>query len=189
MTLRNHIGGVAPKEKHRIGSNKAVKQSNRSVPKTCNKDYILPDCLRALYGTLNYTVQVPEENSIGLTNYLGEISNRSDVKTFLEGLRSDAVVAADTFKVVSINGGSESTHSITKGKNKEGNLDAQTILGISHPVPLTTFNVGGKPPFEPDKATRELLPLVIASYPLSCQGVPIFISPFPNSTISASTGC
>ena len=31
------------------------------------------ECLRCLYGTINYTPRVPEKNMIGVTNYLNEV--------------------------------------------------------------------------------------------------------------------
>lgn len=32
------------------------------------------ECLRCLYGTIDYTPQVPDKNMIGVTNYLNEVS-------------------------------------------------------------------------------------------------------------------
>ena len=38
-------------------------------------------------------------------------------------------------------------------RGQEGNLDAELILGIGHPLPMTTFNTGGDPPpFTPNLA-------------------------------------
>ena len=36
----------------------------------------------------------------------------------------------------------------------EGNLDAETIIGITYPTKLFTFNTGGEPPFIQDAATQ-----------------------------------
>lgn len=32
-------------------------------------------------------------------------------------------------------------------------MDAETIIGITYPTPLTTYNTGGSPPFQPDAVT------------------------------------
>jgi tripeptidyl-peptidase I len=34
--------------------------------------------------------------------------------------------------------------------SKEAVLDAETILGMTFPIPVTSFSTGGSPPFEPD---------------------------------------
>lgn len=144
----------------RFPSPKDRKPDNRTIAQVCNVSTVTPICLRTLYGTIDYQPQVSDKISIGLTNFLEEVSNRSDAKYFLERLRPDAVTAADTFKVVSINGGDDQQSPNTpaqsrKLKAQEGNLDAQTIIGICYPIPLTTFNIGGQPPFIAEKAMRK----------------------------------
>ena len=44
----------------------------------------------------------------------------------------------------------ETTKQLKAGIGLEGNLDIQTVLGISWPVPATAYSTGGKPPFKPD---------------------------------------
>lgn len=128
------------------------------VPDVCNTTYVTPQCLRTYYGTLDYAVQVPGQNRIGLTNYLNETSKRTDVKSFLQQFRPDAVSAADNFTIEVINGGDNTQTPNTAeqndaGKNMEGNLDAETILAFGYPTPLTAYNTGGEPPFTPDAST------------------------------------
>ena len=36
--------------------------------------HVTPDCLRTVYGTINYKPQVPGKNKVALTDYLGEVS-------------------------------------------------------------------------------------------------------------------
>ena len=73
--------------------------------------------------------------------------------------RKEAVSEAETFKVVVINGGDnqqtpDTPAQLAAGKDLEGNLDAETIIGIDYPTPLTAFTTGGMPPFDPDDLTR-----------------------------------
>lgn len=131
------------------------------VAKACNPSGITPLCLRTLYGTKSYKPQVPGKNQIGLTDFLGEANNRSDVQIFLEKYRKDAVSEAQTFTVDVINGGDnqqtpDTPEQLDAGKDLEGNLDAETIIGIGYPTPLTAFTTGGMPPFQADAYTRKL---------------------------------
>ena len=135
---------------------------NNTVAAACNTSAVTPTCLRTLYGTIDYTPQVPDKVSVGLTDFLGEANNRSDVGIFLERFRPDAVSAAESFTVAVINGGDnqqtpDTPEQLDAGKDLEGNLDAETIIGIGYPIPLTAFTTGGKPPFVADLATRKHL--------------------------------
>jgi tripeptidyl-peptidase I len=132
--------------------------SDPTVPQACNVSAVTPLCLRTLYGTVNYKPQVPGKNRVGLTDYLGESNNRSDVRLFLQNFRPDAVSAASSFKVTVINNGSnnqqqENATALAAGTELEGNLDAETIIGIDYPTPLEAFTTGGSPPYIPDDAT------------------------------------
>ena len=61
----------------------------------------------------------------------------------MKNFRPKAVAAADDFEFVIINNAS----------NRQGNLDAQEVLSISWPTPMTAFSTGGSPPYNPDLAT------------------------------------
>jgi len=130
----------------------------QSVAQVCNTSHVTPTCLRTLYGTIDYKPQVPGINKVGLTDYLGESNNRSDVLLFLEQFRPDAVSAAYNFTVeVIANGDDQQTpdtpEQLEAGKDVEGNLDAETIIGLDYPTPLIAFTTGGSPPFVPDDNT------------------------------------
>lgn len=132
--------------------------NNMTVAQACDVTAVTPLCLRTLYGTIDYTPQVPGANKVGLTNYLGEANNRSDVSIFLRTFRPEAASAAYTFKTYVVAGGDnqqtpDNATQLDAGKDLEGNLDAETILGIDYPTPLTTYNTGGSPPFIPDAFT------------------------------------
>jgi tripeptidyl-peptidase-1 len=109
-------------------------------------------------GTLDYTVQSSNSNQIALTNYLGEANNRSDVAIFLQQFRPEAAGAAYNFTVQVIADGDDqqtpnNATQLTAGKDTEGNLDAETILAMTWPTPLTAYSTGGSPPYTPDALT------------------------------------
>jgi len=142
--------------------------SDVGVAKACNASAVTPICLRTLYGTKSYKPQVPGKNQVGLTDFLGEANNRSDVQIFLQMFRKGAVSEAQTFTVDVINGGDnqqtpDTPAQLAAGKDLEGNLDAETIIGIGYPTPLTAFTTGGMPPFNPDAQTRKSLSRCVSS--------------------------
>ena len=141
-----------------INHAKASPSATGSALAVCDQELVTLLCLRTLYGTIDYTPKVPGKNKVGLNNFLGESNNRSDVHLFLEQYRPEAAAAAYQFKIEIIaNGNNEQTQeNITEledGKDLEGNLDAETILGIDWPTPLTAFTTGGSPPYDPDLNT------------------------------------
>jgi tripeptidyl-peptidase-1 len=158
--LRANPHGVAAKRStdlkavpgHFVPPAKIVAENLTGIAAVCNFSAVTPTCLRTLYDTIDYTTQVPGKNSIGLNDFLGETNNRSDTQLFLEMFRPDAVSAAYTFKQVSIAGGTvQQTPNDTVGL--EGNLDIETIIGITYPTPATAFSTGGSPPYIPDLLT------------------------------------
>ncbi|PNS16473.1 Protease KEX1 [Sphaceloma murrayae] len=124
----------------------------------CNATFVTLDCLRTLYGTLNYTAKAAKKNSVAINNYLNETNRRDDAKKFLQTFRPEAVAAADEFQFVIIDNapnyqGPNLTEFVAADADVEGNLDAQLVLGISYPTPLTAFSTGGSPPFLPSLST------------------------------------
>lgn len=86
------------------------------------------------------------------------IWQRSDVSIYLQNFRPEAAAAAFEFHVEVIDNGDnqqtpDNLTQLADGKDLEGNLDAETILGIDWPTPLTAFTTGGSPPFIPDLNT------------------------------------
>ncbi|KAF2769315.1 tripeptidyl peptidase-like protein [Teratosphaeria nubilosa] len=127
-----------------------------SVDVVCDTAAVTPDCLRTLYGTIDYKAQVPGKNVMALTDYLGEINNRSDTEIYLKNYRPDAISAAYTFSQISIAGGTlqqtpENATQLYDETGVEGNLDVETLLGIGYPTPLVAYSTGEvNPPFSPD---------------------------------------
>jgi tripeptidyl-peptidase-1 len=126
----------------------AAASNSTSLNSVCNFGAMTTKCLSALYNTVNYTPQVPGENKIGFTNYLGQVSSRSDAKLYLENFRPEAVNSSSAITQVSIANGP--VDNSTAGAGTEGDLDLQTILGLVYPTPVTLFSTGGSPPFDPD---------------------------------------
>ena len=106
--------------------------ANSSVAAVCNFSLVTPGCLRTIYGTINYTAQVPGTNKVALADYLGEVNSRPDIAQFLQLYRPEAAAAANEFEKISIAGGpinDLNSTEITDRIGIEGNLDAETILG------------------------------------------------------------
>ncbi|KIX05413.1 uncharacterized protein Z518_06285 [Rhinocladiella mackenziei CBS 650.93] len=121
-----------------------------TLRRVCNFGGMTTQCLRTLYNTVNYTAQVPDQNKIGFTNYLGQVSSRADAKLYLQNFRPEAVNSPLSVKQVSINDGPLDNGTVG---GVEGNLDLETILGLVYPTPVTLYSTGGMPPFEPDLHT------------------------------------
>ena len=131
--------------------------SNETIAKVCKFFPVTIECFRTLYGTINYVQKVPGLNKIGFNNYLNQTPIRPDIAKFLQEWRPEAEKTAYTFKSISIDGGLPAQDTpLTPAQVKAGdhwgeaNLDAQTILGMTYPQPVTSYSTGGSPPFIPD---------------------------------------
>jgi tripeptidyl-peptidase-1 len=49
----------------------------------------------------------------------------------------------------------ENSTELDQGVGLEGNLDAETVLGISYPTPMIVYNTDGAPPFKADAFTPD----------------------------------
>jgi tripeptidyl-peptidase-1 len=134
--------------------------SNPDIAAVCNVSSVTPECFATLYKTKGYKTRASDKNSVGFTNYLGEIPIRPDTKLFLAKYRPEAVSSATTFKQYSIDGGPVQDGPLTanqsaEGISREANLDVQAISGISWKTPIVSYSTGGQPPFIPDPSTPE----------------------------------
>jgi tripeptidyl-peptidase I len=118
------------------------------IAQVCNASRITPDCLRTLYGTKTYTPKVPAKSKIGYCNYLGETTLQSDLDQFTNTFRSDAQGAKINFELVNGAANQQVLDQATqaKGTDTEANLDGQSIVGITHPIPVIAYNTAGSPP-------------------------------------------
>jgi tripeptidyl-peptidase-1 len=126
-----------------------------TAAQACNRLAVSPFCIRTLYGTMGYEYQNSEGNGIGIVNFNGQSNNRADLDVFLQKYRKDATTAnaAYTFRTEIVNNGvDQQTHPGTQEPDTfidlEGALDIQTAVGVGFPVPVTAYNVGGKPQYE-----------------------------------------
>ncbi|KAM0715799.1 hypothetical protein Q7P37_008313 [Cladosporium fusiforme] len=143
--------------KHKYGEHHG-KGGDVSDPSFCNVSFTTLDCLRTLYGTIDYKAKAADKNSIGINNYLNETSRRDDAAQFLKSFRPEAAGAANSFEFEIINNGANYqgpnlTQVREAGIDVEGNLDAQLVLGISYPTKMKAYNTGGMPPFKPSVST------------------------------------
>ncbi len=124
------------------------------TPSVCTESFVTPTCLRTFYGTIDYTVKAADKNSMGLNNFLGQVSNRSDTSLFLKAFRPEAAAAAYAVQDPGNQRRQQlprpgERHEVEGGADMEGDLDSETMLGIAWPTDLTTFNTGGEPRSSP----------------------------------------
>jgi len=126
------------------------------LARACNITAITPNCLRTLYGTIDYKPQATSNNSIGFCNYLNQTALISDVNLFIQRYAPQAQGATINYTIIA-DGPNFQGNLSDPDKNAsldiEGNLDAETIIGITHPIPVQAYNTGGSPPFNPDLTT------------------------------------
>lgn len=131
-----------------------------SVSQACNRVATSPLCLQALYGLLGYVPQAPEKIRVGLVNYLDQVNNKSDIETFLRLYRPDAVGTSEKIKTELVANGLDVQTPVTKEQaartlGLEGNLNAETLMGLAHPIGITAYNVGGLGPFHESQFSED----------------------------------
>lgn len=135
--------------------------TNETIAKVCRLFTVTIECFRTLYGTIDYQQKVPGINKIGFNNYLNQTPIRPDIFSFLKKYRPEAAPNAYLFDSIEIAGGPAAQYTpltvaqaaVVPDFSKEANLDAQTILGMTFPQPVTSYSTGGSPPFLPDLNT------------------------------------
>jgi tripeptidyl-peptidase-1 len=142
------------------GTDPTAAPNDSSISAVCNSTLVTPNCLRTLYGTVNYTAKA-ENNRMAIANYLNEVNLRSDLKIYLQNYRKDIPPSqSDAFGQISIDNGTLqqtplNSSQIAAQTGVEGNLDVQTMVGIAYPIPLTSYSTGGmQPGFMPDNYTK-----------------------------------
>ncbi|KAF7195443.1 Tripeptidyl-peptidase SED2 [Pseudocercospora fuligena] len=131
---------------------------NMDLSQICEPEFVTPQCIRTLYGTINYKPQVPDRNGMGTANYLNETAHRGDIELFMRAFRPDAAPMANAFKYEVIAGGANrqgvyAQETIIKETNKEANMDATQAISITYPSRFTAWSTGGSPPFQPSTST------------------------------------
>jgi len=125
--------------------------TDAAIAAACSINGTTPNCFQTLYQTKGYIQKVPGINQIGFNNFLGEIPIQPDAVQFLQKYAPFAVPGAYTVKRIDIAGGPSQTGPLNAtqaeaGIAHEANLDFQTILGMTYPMPVTSYSTGGAPP-------------------------------------------
>lgn len=134
--------------------------SNETIARVCNIESVTLECFNTLYGSLGYRQQAVGKARIGFNNYLNQTPIRPDIFQFLELYNPPAALSAWTFESVEIANGPAAQYTPLTAEQLAGSdiseeavLDAETILGMTWPQPVTSFSTGGSPPFNPDLNT------------------------------------
>jgi tripeptidyl-peptidase I len=104
-----------------------------------------PSCLQSLYN-INYSASTRSGSKIGFSSFLAEYARYSDLFMFVKTLAPHAL--GQNFSVIEFNGGKNNQSST--GDSGEANLDAQYIVALSSPLPVTEFSTGGLGYLVPD---------------------------------------
>ncbi|KAJ6484685.1 family S53 protease-like protein [Mycena sanguinolenta] len=124
-------------------------QSKRAIPPSCNthlgSGVITPACLQAIYG-IPADPATQSNNVLMVTAYGGQFAEKSDLKQFIQLMRPDLDPEAETFTVVSLDGGANAPSAADV--SDEANLDIQYTAGLffclATGVPLQFLSVGGE---------------------------------------------
>jgi tripeptidyl-peptidase-1 len=135
--------------------------TNEALARVCNVSSVTLQCFNTLYGTKGYQQKVvpANKNRIAFNNYLNQTPVRPDIYKFLNKYNNPAAQSAYAFKSIQIAGGPPAlTQPLTavqanQGAYEEANLDSQTILGMTYPMPVYSYSTGGAPPFIADVKT------------------------------------
>jgi tripeptidyl-peptidase-1 len=125
--------------------------TDAAIAAACSINGTTPDCFQTLYQTKGYIQKVSGINQIGFNNFLGEIPIQPDAVQFLQKYAPNAVPGAYAVTRIDIAGGPSQTGPLNAtqaaaGIAHEANLDFQTIVGMTYPMPVTAFSTGGAPP-------------------------------------------
>jgi tripeptidyl-peptidase-1 len=123
----------------------AFRSNAMSYSPDCNS-VIVPSCLKDMYKVGDYKADATNGNKVGFASYLEQYSQYADLALFEKNIATNAI--GQNFSVVQYNGGGNVQGG--KSDSSEANLDLQYIVGVSSPVPVTEFSVGGRGLLVPD---------------------------------------
>ena len=110
----------------------------RQVSASCSNS-ITPACLKQLYNVGTYTASATSGSKIAFGNFLNQTARTADLSTY----ESRNSIPSQGFTNVLINGGKDDQ--AADDNHGEANLDVQNIIGVSHPLPVTSYITGGSP--------------------------------------------
>ncbi|CAI7617631.1 unnamed protein product [Penicillium glandicola] len=123
----------------------AFRSNAMSTSPDCNS-IITPQCLKEIYNIGDYQASNTSGSKAAFASYLEEYARYSDLELFEKNVAPFAT--GQNFTVIQYNGGGNDQKS--SGDSSEANLDLQYIVGVSSPVPVTEFSVGGRGELVPD---------------------------------------
>lgn len=123
----------------------AFRSNAMSGTPDCNS-IITPKCLKDMYNIGDYQASDKNGNKVAFASYLEQYARYSDLELFEKNIAPFA--QGQNFSVIQYNGGGNDQN--YTGDSSEANLDLQYILGVSSPVPVTEFSVGGRGELVPD---------------------------------------
>ncbi|KAJ5469324.1 Tripeptidyl-peptidase sed2 [Penicillium diatomitis] len=121
------------------------RQAANPASSDCNSA-VTPQCLKDLYKVGDYKASASIGNKVAFTSYLEQYARYADLALFEKNLAPYA--EGQNFTVIEYHGGLNDQSS--PKDSSEANLDLQTIIGLSSPVPVTEFSTGGRGPLVPD---------------------------------------
>jgi tripeptidyl-peptidase-1 len=105
---------------------------------TLCQSYATPACLKAMYNFGNYTPDATSGSKVAFGNFYGMSTILSDLYAW----EKDYDIPQQGFEEVLIAGG-QNPQNATLRNILEPNLDAQTVVGIVNPLPVSNQIVGG----------------------------------------------
>ncbi|WFD29339.1 tripeptidyl-peptidase I [Malassezia sp. CBS 17886] len=110
------------------------------VPVECQGESMSLRCLRQYYQTATYQPQAANKTRIGVLGFNDQIPNRADLASFLKEERPDASAQNASFELVTLQGATDNQNA--SEADHEGNLDMQTVVGMTWPVQSTYYLAG-----------------------------------------------
>ena len=99
---------------------------------------ISPSCLKQMYNIGNYTPDAKSGSWVGFGSFLNQSAILSDLAIFEQKFN----IPLQNFSIELINGAVNDQDPGLENA-EEANLDAQTIVGVSHPLPVVEYMTGG----------------------------------------------
>lgn len=118
--------------------------SVQSIDAACS-DLVTPECLKELYNLGDYQPSTDSGSRIAFSSFLNQSASYADLAQYEQHFG----IPAQNFSVELINGGVNTQDPATI-QDGEADLDAQMIVAVSHPLPITEYITGGSPPFVPN---------------------------------------
>ena len=107
---------------------------------------ITPACLKQLYNVGDYKPDPKSGSKVAFSSFLNQSARYEDLALFEKAYQ---IPSQNLSRVILINGGVDN-QTLDSDNRAEANLDAQTIVGVSHPLPVTEYITAGSPPFIPN---------------------------------------